>query len=73
MKKPKFLMKVDRNNAGKVYINGKYMKNAFEITVQGYPFDYDIEVKQYKHNADGKLFVENGEIATETKKYHIGK
>ena len=72
-KKTKFLMKIDRNNTGKVYINGKYMKSTSEITVQGYPLDYDIEITQYKHNADGKPFVENGELATETKKYHIGR
>lgn len=73
MKKPKFLMKIDRNNRGKIYLNGKWRKSVTTITIRGYPFDYDIEITQYKHNANGKPFVENNELATETKKYHIGR
>ena len=72
-KKPKFLMKIDRNNRGKIYLNGKWRKSVSEITIFGYPFDYDIEITQYKHNSDGSLTVENNEIVTETKKYHIGE
>jgi hypothetical protein len=71
MRKPKFLLKVDHNNVGKVYVNRKWIKDVAEITVHGKPFDYSITIKQYKRNEKGVFWVENGEVAAEEKIYTI--
>lgn len=71
-KKTKFLMKVNKNNQGKVYINGKWRKGVNHITVLGNPADYNIEISEYRKNPDGTLVVKNDELVIDTKKYHIG-
>ena len=48
MKKPKFIFKVNHNNTAKVYANKKWQKYVSEIHIDGYPMDYNIEIKQYK-------------------------
>lgn len=70
MKKPKFLLKINRNNSAKVYINKKWLKDVKEVNIHALPFNHIIEIKQYvKEN--GKLVVENNELKTKIKKYHF--
>lgn len=70
MKKPKFLLKINRNNSAKVYINKKWLKDVKEVYIHAMPFNHIIEIKQYvKEN--GKLVVENNELKTKIKKYHF--
>ena len=71
MRKPKFLMKVDSNNLGKVYINKKWQKDVYEIDVYGVPMDYRISISQYVRDSSGKYIVENDEIKTKTTKFDI--
>lgn len=70
MKKPKFLLKINRNNSAKVYINKKWLKDVKEVYIHAMPLNHIIEIKQYvKEN--GKLVLENGELKEKTKKYHF--
>lgn len=71
MKKPKLLIKVDRNNSGKVYFGGKWHKDITEIELHGLPFDYELTLTKYKRGKNGIILVENNELVTETKTIHI--
>lgn len=71
MKKAKFLFKVDRNNRGKLYIGGKWLKDVCSIELVGEPWTYRIAVCVYKRK-DGHYFVENNEIAREMRYFKIG-
>lgn len=73
MKKPKFLMKVDRNYMAKIYLNGKWHKGVREIAIEAVPWDYVVIINQYKLNEKGVYYAENDEIATETIKYSFGR
>lgn len=72
MKKPKFILKINRNNTAKVYINGKWQKQITEINIHGVPFSFDIETVRNKTDKNGKIIVENDEVVKETVGYHIG-
>ena len=72
MKKPKFLIKVNRNNMAKVYLNGKWHKDIARLSFEGIPHIYNIEIEQYKTNKEGVYYVENGEIARKVTKYTLG-
>ena len=71
MRKAKFIFKINRNNTAKVYANGKWQKYVSEIHIDGYPMDYDIEIKQHKLR-NGVPYVENDEIASKVTKIHYG-
>jgi len=71
MKKPKLLIKVDRNNLCKVYFGGKWQTDIKEIKLHGLPFDYELTLIKYKRGKNGIVLVENNELVTETKTIHI--
>ena len=71
MKKAKFIFKVNRNNTAKVYVNGKWQKYVSEMHIDGYPMDFNIEIKKCKLK-NGFPYAENNEIARESKKFHFG-
>jgi UDP-N-acetyl-D-mannosaminuronic acid transferase (WecB/TagA/CpsF family) len=71
MKKPKFIFKVNHNNTAKVYANKKWQKYVSEIHIDGYPMDYNIEIKQHKLK-NGVPYVENNDVASKTTKIHYG-
>ena len=71
MKKNKMIFKVSGDNRGKIYIGRKWQKDVTEINIHGEPHDYTIEIKRYKRDARGCVWVVDGEIATETKTYKI--
>lgn len=78
MKKPKFMFKVNQNYLAKVYVGGKWQKDACEIDVHGEPMDYTVKLTINKRNAKGLLYTEKDEngvpyIAQEIKVYHIKK
>ena len=73
MKKPKLLIKVDRNYRAKVYFNNKWHKDIFMLSMTAIPNIYDIIVRQYKRNEKGAFYSENNEIAFEEKQYTIGR
>lgn len=72
MKKPKFLIKVDRNNRAKVYLNGKWHNDITWLSLVAVPHIYDIEIEQYKKDKNGLHFVEYGELARKVTKYRFG-
>lgn len=69
MKKCKLIFKVDGKNRGKVYIGHKWQKDVTEINIHGEPYDYTIEVTQYKRDKNGSFVVRDGEIDEKTTKY----
>lgn len=71
MKKPKLLIKVDRNNRGKVYFGGKWQTDIKEIKLHGLPYDYELTLTKYKRGKNGIILFENGEPVMETKTIHI--
>lgn len=73
MKKPKLLIKVDRNNCAKVYFNKKWHDDITKLTLFAVPRIYNITLEQNKRNEKGVCYVENGEIAKEIKTFVVGK
>ena len=71
MKKPKFLLKIDHNNCGKVYIKKKWLHDVRKVTIYGKPNDYTINVIQYLRE-DGHYVVSGGDILTKATIYKIG-
>ena len=73
MKKSKLIFKVDRNNHGKLYFNGKWHKDVTMVDIHGEPWWYEIEVEKYIRGERGEFVVENNEVAKKTKVYQIGR
>lgn len=69
MKKPKFLLKVDSNLRGKIYVNHKWLKDVTMVDIHAEPQDYYMIIRQYKRDSNGKLIVSNNAI--EEKYTHI--
>lgn len=73
MKKPKMIFKVNRNNLAKIYVGKKWHKRAMMVDIHAEPMDYTISVTSFKANKNGVAYVENNEVAKETKVYKIGR
>lgn len=73
MKKPKFLMKIDRNNHCKVYMNHKWMEGIVSIDFHGEPWVYDIDMEQYKKTAKDQYVIEGNEVAIIQRHFRIGE
>lgn len=78
MKKTKFLLKVDENLYGKVYINKKWYKDVCALDIKARPQDYEISIKQFKRNENGcfKTIKVNDELSTieiDVKHFHFHK
>ena len=72
MKKPKWIFKVNRNNAAKIYVGGKWHKYVSRLEIDAKPFSHDIRIEQIKHDGNGRPIIENNEIVHTEKKYHFG-
>ena len=73
MKKPKFLLKINKNNLAKVYLCGKWHTDIVELKVHGEPWNYEITLCKYvKANGKHVLSADKTHIETVTKTYHIG-
>lgn len=72
MKRNHLVFKVDSNKRGKVYVGGKWQKDVVMIDIHGEPFDYMVEIEQYKRDANGRLLVKDDDIERKTKIYRIG-
>lgn len=73
MKKPKMILKVDRNNMAKLYFNKKWHKDITALKITAVPWEYYVEIEKYKHNDKGLCYVENNEIARKTETYRFGE
>lgn len=73
MKKPKLLLKVDSNNRGKIYFNHKWLTDIVRADIKAFPFNYSIEIEQYKRDKNGRFIIENNEVLTTTKSLKIEK
>ncbi len=71
MKRKKLILKVDSNKHGKAYVGGKWQKDVAMIDIHGEPFDYMVEIEQYKRDANGRFLVKDDEIERKTKTYRI--
>lgn len=75
MKKDKFIFKIGKSNRGKVYIGHKWLKDVTEVKIHGLPFNFTVEIEQYKRNSDGKyvIDIDNNEIERKTKIYKFNR
>lgn len=73
MKKAKFIFRLNSQMRGKVYINGKWLKDVCMVNVHGEPFSYDLEIEQYERDKNNRLVVEDYKIKRKITKYHYGK
>lgn len=70
-KKRKMILKVNNNKTAKLYLNKKWQRDVAELDIHFEPFEYTIKIKQNKRNKRGHCYVEDGEIASETKTYRL--
>lgn len=70
-KKPKMIFKVNRNRTAKLYINGKWIRKITRLDIHAEPLEYFVELERCRINKNGMCYVENDEIAKETKFYKI--
>ena len=70
-KKRKMIFKVNNNKTAKLYLNKKWHRDIAELDIHAEPFEYTIKIKQNKRNERGKCYVEDGEIASESKTYRL--
>lgn len=74
MTKPKFQLKIDRNNRCKVYLNKKWQKGIVKLDFHGEPQDYTIIIEKYKRDKRGHLIItEDCQVEMLKETYHIGK
>lgn len=73
MKKPKLLIKVDRNYRAKIYFNNKWHKDISKMTLFAIPNIYEVTYEKYMRNENGVFYVKNNEVAKETKTFVVGK
>lgn len=76
MKKAKFIFKVNNNYYAKVYVNKKWLKDVTKINLSAVPYEYTLEIEQYKRDKEGCFFIENirtGEAAKKTTTYKFGR
>lgn len=72
MRKPKLILKIDRNNRAKLYFNGKWhQKDVVKLDLHGEPWEYVIETEEIVRNKYGFATIIDNEIATEKKVYRI--
>ena len=67
------IFKVDRNNLAEIYVGKKWHKRAIMVDIHAEPLEYTITLTEYKENENGTVYVENNEVAKETKIYKIGR
>lgn len=72
MKRKQLVFQIDSNKRGKVYVGGKWQKDVVMLDIHGEPFDYEVEIEQYKRDANGRFLVKDDEIERKTKIYRIG-
>ena len=68
----KFILEVDRENRGIVFIDGEEIHNIKEIDIHGEPQSYDITIVQRTKDENNRFVVENDMIKTIATTYHIG-
>lgn len=71
MRKPKLILKVDRNRRAKLYLNGKWQKDIRVLNISAVPWEYEVEIEQIKRDERGWMCVIDNEVATEKKVYRI--
>ena len=64
------MIKVDRNNRGRVYVGGKWHKDVSQIDMHAEPWTYTVKLVVLKRDK-GCLVVEDNEIATEKKVFRL--
>lgn len=73
MKKAKFIFKVDNNYRAKVYVNKKWIKDVTKMDLSAVPWEYTLEIEQYRKNELDMFYTVNGEIAKKTTTYKFGR
>lgn len=68
MKKPKFQIKMDKNNRCKVYLKKKWQRDVQELDFHGDTKVFSVKITQYVRE-NGRFVVENNELKTKTRTY----
>ena len=72
MKKPKLIFKINRNNTAKLYIGGKWQKNATAVVINTKPLCHDVKIEQIKRDSNGHPIFEDNEVLRTEKHFHFG-
>ena len=72
MKKPKLIFKINRNNTAKLYIGGKWQKDAAAVVIDAKPLCHDIKIEQIKRDSNGYSIIEDNEVVRTQKCFHFG-
>jgi len=71
MKKPKFQIKIDRNNRCHIYLNKKWVKDVVMCNFTANIESREVVLEKYIRDSRGRLITNDCSIVTEKKLYKI--
>ena len=71
MKKPKFQIKIDRNNRCHIYFNNKWVKDVVMCNFTANIESREVFLEKYVRDSRGRLIVNDDSIVTEKRLYKI--